>query len=211
MQLMCAQKTREDRPDAEQQSALVAACARGDNAARETLARWCLPRVRRCIALSYGHGPDSEDLAQVALEKVFRRMGSFRGEASFYVWVDRVTINVVRDHFRRRRWLFLGDAAGANEAEQLDRFEVETDNPERAAGRSEIMKRLSFHFEGIKPSRRLPLVFSLLQGYSVPEIATMLEISFDSAKKRLQRGRRDLMESLQRDPECQAALMELGR
>ena len=63
----------------------------------------------------------------------------------------------------------------------------------------------------IKASRRYPLVLSVLHGYTVPEIAALLDLSYDAAKKRLQRGRSDLMSRLKRDRSCWQAVKELER
>lgn len=188
-------------------AALVPACVAGDRAARERLARWCLPRVRRTVMLSYGYGADTDDLTQIAVARIFARLGTFRGEASFYVWVDRVTINVVRDHFRRRRFVLPWN-------DGLDPSDVPAAanvGPDRELERYRLMERLAHHFGAIKSKRRIPLMLAVVHRYSVPEIAAMLDITRDAAKKRVQRGRRELIARLKKDPYCRDALSEMGR
>jgi RNA polymerase sigma-70 factor (ECF subfamily) len=195
-----------ERREAQQ---LLEAVVGGDLSAREKLARWCLPRVRRTVGLTYGNGAEREDLVQIAMARVFDRIGTFRGEASFYVWVDRVTLNVVRDHFKRRRFVFLRRVEVAEEGGGLDG--VVHDTPEAELDRRQLFERLAGHISAIKQSRRYPLVLSVLHGYSVPEIAALLDLSYDAAKKRLQRGRADLMSRLERDRVCRQAIRELKR
>lgn len=195
------------RSDRDDTGRLLRACTAGDRDAREQLARWCLPRVRRTVVLSWGYGPDTEDLIQVVMVRVFDKLDSFRGEARFFTWVDQVAINAVRNHATRKRRVLLStsnDELGANEP-------TEWDTPERALEQRRLLRRLASHFAAIKPRRRLPLVLSVLHGYSVPEIAAIMGISFDAAKKRLQRGRQDLTSRLKRDPRCRDAIREFVR
>jgi len=197
---------KQARRDAQQ---LLAAVVRGDRSAREKLARWCLPRVRRTVGLTYGNGAEREDLVQISMAKVFSRIETFRGDASFYVWVDRVTINVVRDHFKKRQLVFLRRKENEEEGGALDGVTYET--PEGELDRRLMFERLAEHISAIRASRRYPLVLSVLHGYTVPEIAALLDLSYDAAKKRLQRGRNDLTARLERDPACRQAIRELKR
>jgi DNA-directed RNA polymerase specialized sigma24 family protein len=115
-------------------------------------------------------------------------------------------MNAVRDHFRSRRWVVLQPLDEENPEHQV--AQVPTDE---LSERSRLMRRLATHFAGLRPALRLPLVLALLHGYTVPEIAVILDIGFEAAKKRLLRGRRELLDSLEQDPYCRAILAEMGR
>lgn len=194
IRLKIEEKKQETTP-IEPAASLIPACLAGDARARETLARWCLPKVRRTVMLTYGAGPDADDLSQIAIARVFQRLDSYRGDALFYTWVDRITVNVVRDHYRsyksRSTWetfsAFMSDLTAKTE-------------PEEEFGRYELMDRLSKHLRNIKMERRIPLVLYLAQGYTAPEIADMLGLSPEAVKKRLQRGRRELLGLVRKDP-----------
>lgn len=185
---------------------LHAAAVSGDAEAREALARVCLPRVRRLVQLSVAAGPDVEDVAQTAMARVFVSLESFRGDARFLVWVDRVTANVIKDHYRRKRWavfqLFDEDVASGHWREP--------ERPDQEMQRHRVLESLSKHMARLRPRLRLPLVLSLVHGYTVPEIAGMLDIGREATKKRLLRGRRDLLKRVMRDPVCREACKELG-
>ena len=85
------------------------------------------------------------------------------------------------------------------------------ERPDDLTERYRLMKVMAGHFGAIRPKRRLPLVLSILHGYTVPEVAAILDISFDAAKKRLHRGRQDLLRRLRKDPYCLKALKEMRR
>jgi len=194
----------------EEMDRLLERCRDRDPRSLDVLARWCLPRVRRTVFLARG-GDDADDLVQIAMSRVFAKLAMYRGDASFFVWVDRIAVNVVRDHRRRRRLVLLDDGAVETMAGETAGGEAAADNPELALERSRLFGRLAAHFGAIRMERRLPLVMTLLHGYSVPEVAAILDVSLDTAKMRLRRGRRDLLAQLKADPPCAEALRELGR
>lgn len=46
---------------------------------------------------------DAEDLTQEIFIHLFRKIGTFRGDAAFTTWLHRLTVNHVLMHFRKRR------------------------------------------------------------------------------------------------------------
>lgn len=189
---------------AEETRALATAAVAGDMMARDQLARHCLPRVRRTVMMSYGYGPDQEDLVQTAMAKVFMRLDSYRGESSFFVWADRVTINVIRDHYRRQRWTWLpwfDDEALPDDGSPRV-------SPEGEVARAEILERLAVHFGKLKPGQRLPLVLHLVHGYTVAEVAAIMGIRLEATRKRLLRGKKELVRRVGKDPGCRRVLVE---
>lgn len=179
----------------------------GDRDARDTLARWCLPRVRRTVALAYGGGPERDDLVQIAMARIFAKLESFRGDASFWIWVDRIAINTVHDHYRGRRFPMLWSSETDADAHQ----QADDETPDRQLERQRLLDRLADHFARLRPKLRYPLILQLAHGYTVPEVAAMLGIGFPTAQKRLYRGRRQLLARVKKDRYCTELLCEMKR
>ncbi len=191
--------------EAAQLQVLVDATIAGDGRARETLARRCRRRVRRTVYLALGPGPDTEDLAQVATTQVMTHLNGFRGESSFWIWVDRIVANVVRAHFRRRRWAVFQRYDDGSSVHRGDA----PPHIDDLAEEQRALRRLAGHLGELSPSLRQPLVLVLLHGYTVPEVAAILELSFETAKKRIYRGRRELVRRLRQDPYFQQLAEEM--
>src|SRR6478736_3151812 len=55
----------------------------------------CLRMIRNPV--------EAEDLTQQIFLRLFRKIGTFRGESGFSTWLHRVAVNAVLMHLRRRR------------------------------------------------------------------------------------------------------------
>ncbi len=201
---MTAQPSQPRSPSSDLRE-LVADSASGDRRATETLARWCLPRVRRTVLVACGGGPEADDVVQNVMAIVITKLHTFRGDASFFVWVDRITINEVRGQYRRERFKLVRLGELAKDPSQA---RPGSSLPSDEVARREVLERLSHHIRRLKPAWRLPIVLTLVHGYSVPEVAAMLEQGFEAVKKQVQRGKSELRDRLRRDPACVALLRE---
>ena len=89
---------KSNRPDEE----LARLAANGDAAAFDEIYSRHRRFVYSLAVRMTGNQADAEDLTQESFVSVLRRVGSFRGEASFTTWLYRVVINQVNMHFRYR-------------------------------------------------------------------------------------------------------------
>ena len=70
-----------------------------------------LDRLYRLAGLILGNGAEAEDAVGDALVRGWKSAHSLRNEAAFQGWLDRILVNVCRDHLRRRarvRFITLG-------------------------------------------------------------------------------------------------------
>src|SRR5512141_593845 len=76
---------------------LIRAAQQGDRAAFEELVRqYDQPVLRLALHLT-GSEHEAKDIYQEAFLKVYRNLGSFRFECSFYTWVYRIVTNLCMD------------------------------------------------------------------------------------------------------------------
>jgi RNA polymerase sigma-70 factor, ECF subfamily len=149
-------------------------------------------RVVYSIALRMtGNLADAEDLTQDSFVSVLRRIGSFRGEASFNTWLYRVVVNQVKMHFRRRK---SRPEDQTSDSEFLER----EPNPEWRADSQQVIDRLALE----EAMRRLPpgyrTAFNLydVERYKHKEIARLLGCSEGTSKSQLHRARVSLRKLL---------------
>lgn len=70
-----------------------------------------------------GNESDAEEIAQEAFLRAFRSYGDFRGDASFFTWIYRITLNVANDYLKWRTKLpvrFLTEDLGYSLEEIID-------------------------------------------------------------------------------------------
>ncbi len=145
----------------------------------------------------------AEDLAQEAVTRGLENADSFRGEASVATWLHRIAYRIAVDQARRDRETPVEDMASLVEAQwRQDTYTVDADEVvARAETRSELEDALI----------RLPVIYRVLvvlhdaEGFTVAEIADLLEIGLPAAKQRLRRGRMMLVSALASSAERQIA------
>jgi RNA polymerase sigma-70 factor, ECF subfamily len=159
----------------------IAAAAGGDRGAASALLGELLPRTRNVVRFLLRGDTEVDDFAQNALIEVLRSLGGFRGESTFTTWADRITVRTVLRQLGRRQ----------REREQRIHAEPElrslhgtTEAGEDYAAR----RRLARVMDTLPDAQRQALVLHHVVGMSVPELASELGVSFDTAKSRLRLG-----------------------
>jgi RNA polymerase sigma-70 factor (ECF subfamily) len=164
------------------------------------------PQVDRTVARLLGrHDPDADDLAQLALIEIVYTIGRFRGDCSLDSWTSTLTARVVYKHIRRRqaeRRIF-----GASAIEDL--IVAGPQRPGREALMRDTLGRIVAILERMDQGRAWTFVLHDLYGYDLREIATITEVSMIAAQSRLVRGRRELHERIERDPQLAHDMSEL--
>ena len=159
----------------------ITAAAAGDREAASALLGELLPRTRNVVRFLLRGDTEVDDFAQNALIEVLRSLGGFRGESTFTTWADRITVRTVLRQLGRRQ----------REREQRLHAEPElrslhgtTEAGEDYAAR----RRLARVMDTLPDPQRQALVLHHVVGMSVPELASELGVSFDTAKSRLRLG-----------------------
>lgn len=143
---------------------------------------------------------EASDVVQEVFIKVFRNIGSFRGQSSLKTWIYRITVNEVHN---ARRWFFRHRRRevelDANPSDERDRKEALPDR-----GRSPFEKAVDHEQQilienalaKINPIFRECVILRDIMDLSYEEIAGVLGLTLGTVKSRILRGREALREEL---------------
>jgi RNA polymerase sigma-70 factor (ECF subfamily) len=136
------------------------------------------PALVRRLVLVLGVREDAEDVAQAAYERAFRAWRAFDGRdprAWLYTIALRLAFNELK---RRRRWAAILDRAP------------------RQAWTDEVDPDLWSALKDMDPRARATLLLNALDGYTLAEIAAMLDEPEGTVSSRLSRSRATLRATL---------------
>jgi RNA polymerase sigma-70 factor (ECF subfamily) len=174
---------------------LVARARRGDETARDELARRCR-RPAYLLALQLLRDPDdARDVAQDALLRFFSRLDRFTPGRAVQPWLCAIVRNRACDLVRSRRRhpeesLDARDEPGTG---RRDHEVVDTaPGPEASAERRELQARIWRALAALGEREREILVLRDYQDLSYEEIAGVLAVPMGTVMSRLHRARRAL-------------------
>lgn len=143
---------------------------------------------------------EAGDVVQEVFLKVFRNIGSFRGQSTLKTWIYRITVNEAHN---ARRWRFRHKRREVEldpSAEENRGFEdVVADrapSPFEAVFDLERRAMLDAALEQLNPIFRDAVVLRDIMDLSYEEIASTLNVSMGTVKSRILRGREALREKL---------------
>jgi RNA polymerase sigma-70 factor (ECF subfamily) len=149
-----------------------------------------------------GTREEALDLSQEVFLRVFRTLGTFRGQSSLKTWIYRIVINQARNRqrwWRRRRQ---GDQISLDQhvtahgdlPEKADQAA-----PDRVLARKQAAARLWAAMDRLPFDQRTAIVLREFDGLSYEEIAFSLDIAVGTVKSRLTRARQALRMDLAED------------
>lgn len=179
-------------------AALVDRARRNDAAAYRELFHSHVAGVHRIVYRLVGPSADLDDLVQTVFVEAFRSLPAFRGEALFSTWLARIAVRVTMHAVRRRPPPSVAlDATGAVDGLALP---LDGADPERRAAARQGLAVLDALLAELRPKRRAAFVLHVLEGYSMEEVAAILNASTTAIKVRVHDARRFIEKRCQRDP-----------
>lgn len=139
-------------------------------------------KIMKLCYLHLGSIEEAEDATQEVLLKVYKNIGTFKGDSNVYTWVYKVTINHCYNKIKRRNRFSFEDISNylslksedSVEDEVLCDFEIE---------------RLRAALFKVDEKYRIPLYLYYYDSMKVKEIAVLLEQSENTVKTKLRRGK----------------------
>ncbi|HVM75808.1 MAG TPA: RNA polymerase sigma factor [Candidatus Saccharimonadales bacterium] len=153
--------------------------------------RECGPLAFRMARAVLRNDADAEEVAQEALLRAYRKWEDLRDPARFRAWVVRISFRLALDRWRsvRRRerretaWAAPGTQPAPRTAEQV-------------AVSNEFQARLERALDELADKSRLVVILSAIHGYTLEEVAAILEIPVGTVKSKLFHARKRLAEKL---------------
>jgi RNA polymerase sigma-70 factor (ECF subfamily) len=189
------------------EAALIQRCLSGDDTAFDLIISRYQDMVYNLALRLLGKREEALDLSQEVFFQVYRKLGSFRRDASLRTWIYRIVINRAKNSQRwwRRRECEM-TAVDVAEAERDNSWVLSTalktsdaDAPDEILQRKELGEILHHAIRALPFDQRTILLLKEIDGLSYEEISQTLNLALGTVKSRLARARKALREKL--DPE----------
>ena len=161
------------------ESDLISGCINGDRKMqRELYERYSAKMFGVCLRYA-GSTEEAEDILQEGFIKVFKKIGSYRGEGSFEGWIRRIFVNTAIEQFRRKTYMQPitereENSVEANYLSVLDNL-----------AEKDIVKLV----QQLSPGYRTVFNMYVVEGYTHRQIADVLGISEGTSKSQLSRAK----------------------
>ena len=178
---------------------LIARLRRGDEGAVKELADRYSSRIYQLAFRHMRNREDAEEVTQDVLLKVYRKVGSFRGDAALSSWIYRITFNTAMSRLRTNRF----SRAADQERERVLSARLEDGDGPRAPRhpadwsqmpdeellRSQLREAVTEAINDLPEIYRAPVVLRDIQGLTTEEASSRLRLKDQTLKSRLHRGR----------------------
>src|SRR3989442_1673484 len=138
---------------------------------------------------------DVEDIAQQVFVKAYFSLKRFDQRAAFSTWLYKITVNECWDLLRKKKvrpLVYESDLSEEQARQVIHSAERKNDGPDISA-RLEARQRLERLLAGLEERDRLMLMLKEVEGFSIEEIAEVLDLNANTVKVRLFRARRRLV------------------
>ena len=182
---------REVTPERAPDFALAQRAAQGDIDAFEELFRLHRRLVYALCLRMTQDVAEAEDVTQEVFVLLFRKIGGFRGEASFTTWLHRLTVNQVLMRFRKNK---------ARREDALEDEEIRPHESVRPASlkASQLIDRLTLEsaIAKLPPGYRAAFILHDIEGHDHEEVARLLGCAVGTSKSQLHKARTKLRKIL---------------
>lgn len=180
------------------EAALIERCAAGDEVACADLVEQHQRMVFGLAVHLLGDRDEALDLSQEVFLRVFRTIGSFRGQSALRTWIYRIVINQARN---RQRWWRRRHRSAQVSLDDYLRLSGELEStgdplPDRLLASKETAACIWQALDRLPFDQRTALILREIDGLRYEEIAFSLGIAVGTVKSRLTRARQALRNEL---------------
>lgn len=149
-----------------------------------------------CLRMT-GNTAEAEDLTQEAFLQLFRKIGTFRGEAAFSTWMHRLAVNIVLMRLRKKGLVTSSlDEPADPDYEGSRTRDFGSEDLALTGSVDRIV--LENAIQALPPGYRMIFFLHDVEGYEHQEIAGMMGCSVGNSKSQLHKARMKLRDLLQK-------------
>ncbi len=180
--------------NAQNEKTLIERAQKGDKNAIEALLLYSEKRVYNIAFRFMGNSADAYDAAQESLIKIYKKISTYKRDASFLTWVYRICVNTCLDEIRKRKKAPVLVEHIQNETEGSGQFSPE-DYTLSLENKQTIQKAINM----LSEEQKGVIILRDINGLSYEEVAKCLGISIGTVKSRICRARQRLRSTLGAD------------
>lgn len=181
---------------------LVNKAVKGDNSAFEALMEKHMGIIYNIALRMAANQDDAEDMTQEIMIKIFRSLGSFKGNSKFSTWIYRVAVNTCLDELKKKKnkkYLSLDAEISGDDGENQIEIKDDSPSPEKLAEQNELRDMVAAAVKLLSDEHRAVIVLRDIRGMSYSEIAGILGCSDGTVKSRISRARAQLKMILEKE------------
>ncbi|MEO8258571.1 MAG: sigma-70 family RNA polymerase sigma factor [Acidobacteriota bacterium] len=183
---------------------LLARLQAGDERALVELAATYGAKIYQLAIRYLKNKEDAEEVMQDVLYKVYRNVGTFRGDAALSSWIYRITFNASMSRLRTAQYQRTQDedrqlaVTDPEDGGNPSRHEIAdwSNLADEGVLRSQLRRRVLRAILALPAIYRAPVMLRDIQGLSTEEASAMLQVKDQTLKSRLHRGRLILRKQL---------------
>jgi RNA polymerase sigma factor (sigma-70 family) len=172
---------------------LVERCKRGESKAQYELYKHYSKAMFSICMRILNHVGEAEDVLQESFIDAFAKIGDFRQESTFGVWLKQIVVNKAINQIRARKVQFVDiDEFGGDEHDVAD---VQTNAYSEEEIKFEV-ERIKRAMEQLPEGFRVVLSLYLFEGYDHEEIGKILGINESTSRTQYMRAKKRLLEMI---------------
>jgi RNA polymerase sigma-70 factor, ECF subfamily len=170
---------------------LIQQAQKGDVPAFEALIRQHDKQILQMASHMLGNLQDAQDVYQETLLRAYQRIATFAFQSQFSTWLQKITINLCLNMYRKRRvqrWLFIIKP----EEHSFDDYISHENFTDHQVLAKEFMHQLGTAMNKLSPKQRAVFTLKHHYGYKINEIAEMMNSAEGTIKNDLFRATQKL-------------------
>ena len=147
-----------------------------------------------------GHNSEmAEELTQQVFARMVEKISTFKGTGSIKSWLLTISVNIVRDNFKKNKKEVSLSATGRSTTHNIRIMESIPDSsgePIKDVELQETKKQVAEALKKLPEEQKEIVILKHYHGLKLEEISSMLDISVNTVKSRLRYGLLKLYDDL---------------